>query len=77
MDKSQITKHRRSLGDSDNDFVDRTSSHHRHRHQRRSDQRSPNQTVSRASLQPRRDSRRERSLSPYSKRLALTQAMNM
>ena len=61
MDKSQITKHRRSL-DSENGSVNGEaresfgigSSGHRSR-----------------------EVRRERSLSPYSKRLALTQAMNM
>ena len=61
VDKSQITKHRRSL--------DSASS------SQNGDSRGT--TGFGASGQRRREVRRERSLSPYSKRLALTQAMNM
>ena len=75
MDISQVTKHRRSL-DSGNDLDDSRERHHRGQHRHRSptppERRGPRQ----ANTQPRHQ-RKERSLSPYSKRLALTQAMNM
>ncbi|EHY56807.1 hypothetical protein ABEF95_006026 [Exophiala dermatitidis] len=76
MDKSQITKHRRSLGESDHSFEHRPR-FYRQEGQHAEERRSPREARSDSYQQPRKEVRRERSLSPYSKRLALTQAMNM
>jgi len=90
MDKSQITKQRRSLDvdrdydhdhDDDHDDGKRRDSH---RDSYRRGQSPPNRYphgAGNSGRQPVDDRtggrRKERSLSPYSKRLALTQAMNM
>ncbi|KIW75963.1 hypothetical protein Z517_10708 [Fonsecaea pedrosoi CBS 271.37] len=73
MDKSQITKQRRSLEHEDYDAptfrgnaCDRDDTY---------DPRLPQRDVRRG--REERSHIRERSLSPYSRRLALTQAMNM
>ncbi|EXJ83798.1 hypothetical protein A1O1_07425 [Capronia coronata CBS 617.96] len=77
MDKSQITKDRRSLDDSDNDFDDRAGTRYRHVQPHGSNHGSRSPRGFRIPQEHHGPSRRERSLSPYSKRLALTQAMNM
>jgi hypothetical protein len=75
MDIGEITKHRRSM-DSGQDYNDENGSYH-HRHNRRE---SPGLRERYGSINTTvrpREPRKERSLSPYSKRIALTQAMNM
>jgi hypothetical protein len=72
MDKSQITKARRSL-----DVEDELD--HRRRGYRQA-YREENHPLPRSNLafgERQNRERKERSLSPYSKRLALTQSMNM
>jgi len=74
LDKSQITKHRVSLGSEKDPNDDGQYEEHDNR-KPKENPRFPANTRS-ANAGPRQP-RRERSLSPYSKRLALTQAMNM
>lgn len=75
MDKSQITKHRVSM-EPQNGHEDDGRQHDRgNRWREKENERFPQDT--RTFNPKQRESRRERSLSPYSKRLALTQAMNL
>jgi len=75
MDKSQITKHRVSM-EPQNGHEDDGRQHDRgNRWREKENERFPQGT--RTFNPKQRESRRERSLSPYSKRLALTQAMNL
>jgi hypothetical protein len=71
MDKSQITKDRRSL-----DMQDESDDRRRGYRRDYADEDGP---LPRSDFTPSGDrwTRKERSLSPYSKRLALTQSMNM
>jgi len=80
MDKSRVAKQRRSLDEGSNaqgekgrsyPSGDATSSHHR---DDRPSHRTDGSTVHHPRPPP---ARKERSLSPYSRRLALTQSMNM
>lgn len=75
MDKSRITRHRRSL-DSENEFEgDRRGYGKENRRHGQQEARKP--VASRPSDKEPKGPRRDRSLSPFSKRLALTQAMNL
>ncbi|KAI1622364.1 hypothetical protein EDD37DRAFT_470325 [Exophiala viscosa] len=75
MDQSRITKHRRSLGSQDGYREEEKRYSRENRPQANGDGRRPAGFGS--SGAQGRGPRRERSLSPYSKRLALTQAMNL
>jgi hypothetical protein len=75
MDKNQITKHRRSLGAAEDN---RENTRPDYSHKVRADINEPYPKATFSSEGDRRKTdRKERSLSPYSRRLALTQAMNM
>ncbi|EXJ62558.1 hypothetical protein A1O7_02996 [Cladophialophora yegresii CBS 114405] len=71
MDKSQITRHRKSFDGED------THDGPRGRRDRNDENRPLPQSDYPFGAGEQRRERKQRSLSPYSKRLALTQAMNM
>jgi len=75
MDIGEITKHRRSM-DSGQGYNDENDLYDQRRSRRESPGLRERYGSGNTTAQPR-DQRKERSLSPYSKRLALTQAMNM
>ncbi|KEF61230.1 uncharacterized protein A1O9_02795 [Exophiala aquamarina CBS 119918] len=75
MDIEEITKHRRSM-DSGQGYNDENGAYDR-RHTRRESPGLRERYGSGNTTARPREQRKERSLSPYSKRLALTQAMNM
>lgn len=82
MDIGEITKHRRSMdsgqGYDDGDEIGSGDvAFDRRRHARRESPGLRERYGSGNSTARPREQRKERSLSPYSKRLALTQAMNM
>lgn len=76
MDIGEITKHRRSMDSVQSDYDDENTPFDR-RHNRRESPGLHDRYGSGNTTTRPREQRKERSLSPYSKRLALTQAMNM